>query len=528
MYYQKSMTSNITQEYSSSTSQIIEGIVATDFSGVIYGKVVVIPNNLALGNVSTDLTRTLELWNATKETQILTSTDETGFDGMILNGEKTDVMSPNSSNVYTLDVSSQGGSTINALILFNLDGESYIPTVTITGSRVVLWGYFPDFVNNSVTSYQYNTSIQTFYDGTEERFQNIIEPKMSFANRYLEKSKNTRTMQNVMNAVGSKTFLVPDFTRTLLMTEIIPSGSSVLKINNIIDLELGQFLFIGSIETSYLLTEIIAIDELTNEVTIKDITTKEYKTNEKIFPVYNCRTGAEQNITQITDEIISTDVTFNVIDNIINPLKDNPDVVFTMFDGKILLDVRPDFQELTDTYQFRIEDLNNGFGVNERISQRDEADILFDYAFICRTNDEIDYFKQLMFLHKGQLKDFWIPSYFNNLKLKQNITSTQTTLLIENNDNYSLNNNKENRKALLIELTDGRKITKSIINFLPEDNENEKVVIDSNFGENINLNQVRRIEFLYNVRLSSDTLTINYITDKTALIDLSFKTIIGE
>ena len=526
MYYQEAIITNITQELNNTLPEAINAFLPENsFQEVIYGKIIAIPSEFNLGNVSTDINRQIEVWNATTNQQNLLSVDEAGFDGITLTGDKSGLLSANSSFQYDLDVSSQGGASINALISFNFDGLNYVPTITITGSRIVLWGYRPDFSENPVVIYQYNTSIQTFYQGDESRYQNIIVPKMAMSSRYLHNKKDARKIQNIMNSVSAKDFLVPNYTKSLKLTEATVIGSSIIKLDSVFDFEVGQFCFMGEFSDNYLLGEIISIDTINNELQLKDHVNKIFRANQKVHPVYECRTSGQNSITKITDEIIETNVEFNVIDNKVNTLKDNPDVVFNMFNGKILMDVRPNFVSLTDEYGVLLEDLNNGFGVNERIIQEDEADIYFDYAFICKDEADIDYFKQFVFENKGQLKDFWIPSYFNDMQLKEDITPTQTTLFIENNDHFSLGSDKQNRKALLLELTDGRKFVKEIVNFLPEDDNVERVVLFSNFGEFISINQVRRIEFVYNARLNTDTLAINNLTDTTALIDLSFKTV---
>lgn len=524
MYYQQIAVSNIVQEYQTNedSSNVIDAIVAEKTSNIMYGQVLVQPSVIELGVITNDIQRTAELWNATTESLTLNSTTETGFDGIVLTGTKTGEMLANTSNVYQLDIAGEGGSAINALITFNFD--DYTPNVVITGTRTILFAYYPDFKNGLTTNFNYSTLINTFYNGDEERYQNILNAKMSINNNYIENKKNSRTIQNILNVAGSKKILVPDFSLTHNLISEINVSDNQIELNDTFNFEIGQFLFVGDFNSKYFLSKIIAIDSVNNIITLEDSFNNSFSTKYKVFPVYECQVPESTSINFETDDIISTSLSFSIIDNTIETLKENTNVVFSTFNGKIFLDKRPNFVGISNGNKYLIEDLNNGFGVNERIVRRVEADNNFSYSFICANIEDINYFKEFFRQNKGRKGEFYVPSYFNNIQVVQNITASQTSFLIENNNNFSLNSGYKNRKYVYIETINGDVFLKEILSF-SIDGYNEIMTIDSNLGIDLSINEIKRMEYVYSVRLDSDVLAVNYQTDQIAYIDLTFKTI---
>ena len=122
------------------------GALAPNFGADWYDRIHVIPGRLALGNVISNLTRQIEVWNAWGSARMLSSVAASGTTGGItLAGQPAPPLGfgPLQSRLYTLTVSTAGDPVIDAGYAFDFGAER--PLLSVTGRRIVVWSFRPDW-----------------------------------------------------------------------------------------------------------------------------------------------------------------------------------------------------------------------------------------------------------------------------------------------------------------------------------------------------------------------------------------------
>lgn len=148
------------------------GFVEQLFGQVFFGKVHIIPSKIILGFVLSEITRSFEVWNATK--YALTLEDITFVNGgagmFIETGPQPVAHYPTSeSNIYTLRITTDGTPIIAETALF--DFVSVIADLDIEGQRLVAFSISPDWQSGITETIGYTTDVLTAYDDTEQRRQ---------------------------------------------------------------------------------------------------------------------------------------------------------------------------------------------------------------------------------------------------------------------------------------------------------------------------------------------------------------------
>lgn len=525
MYYQESIISNLQQNMNSSSSENIDAIIPfVDATDNIYGQVILNPVSMNFGQVTSDVSGVAVLWNANYEDITLNDISEEGFDGVSLTGKKTGVISKNGTEVYTVNVSSQGGRTIDAKAKFDIDGYTYMPTLSIFGSRAVLFAFNVDYSSTNSITYSYRTEVQTFYTGREERHQVFARPQMRFTNTYLANKKDARDLKNKLQNAGSDNILVPIYQHSVRLTQDIPAGTLELYLEDLSPFRVGQLIFIGRYYSNNAQNEIIDVDDTNGRLILKNPMSISFNKNDYCAPIVEAMLSDNNSqIEKITDDVITSTLSFSVHNENNNDiLLQNSNVVINTFDGLDVLDMRVDFKDISMSFDFTYEDFND-FGGFERIVQEGNAKNTFSYSYLCFNKYDIDYLKEFYRRHKGRLSEFYVSTCYSDFKIIEDIKSVDTTILVENNNQAGLNPDNIRRDAILIELFNGTKYMRKISNFLTENAETEKIVLFENFGELIDKESVKRISFLLKCRFNSDDLSIPYITYNKARINLSFK-----
>lgn len=525
MYYQETIITNVQQNMNSVVSEDFDAIIPFVYmTDNIYGQVILNPVSMNFGQVTGDVADIAVLWNADYDDINLTEIIEEGFDGVSINGKTSGIIPKNGTEIYTISVSAQGGRTINAKAKFDIDGYTYRPTLSIFGSRAVLFAFNVDYSNTNSITYSYKTEVQTFYTGREERHQVLAQPQMRFTNTYLANKKDARDLKNKLQNAGSDNILVPIYQHSVRLTQDIPAGTLELYLEDLKPFRAGQLIFLGRYYSNNAQNEIISVDEANGRLILKNPMSVSFTKNDFCAPIVEAMLSDNNSqIEKITDDVITSTLSFSVHNENNNDiLLPNPDVVINTFDGLDVLDMQNDFKDMAMSFDFTYEDFND-FGGFERIVQERYAKNTFSYSYLCFNQYDIDYLKEFYRRHKGRLAEFYVSTYYNDFKIAEDIQAIDTTILVENNNQAGLNPDNIRRDVILIELFDGTRYIKKVSNFLTENAETEKVVLFENFGELIKKESVRRIGFLLKCRFNTDELSIPYITYNKARINLSFK-----
>jgi hypothetical protein len=163
------------------------GALREGFEKMLYGKIIVIPRSKNMGFVLSDQQFTAEVWNAKRQARTLSEIDVTGNSGVNVDDPFGVPLhyATGQSRLYTINVLVDGAPNIDNVIIFDFAGETGGADITLTGTRLVVFSFAPDWSDGLREKIGYLTDVITAYDDTEQRVQLRGVPSRGVAFRVL-------------------------------------------------------------------------------------------------------------------------------------------------------------------------------------------------------------------------------------------------------------------------------------------------------------------------------------------------------
>lgn len=149
------------------------GALREGFEKVLYGKIIVIPRSKDMGFVLSDQQFTAEVWNAKRQARTLSEIGITGNSGVNVDDPFGVPLhyATTQSRLYTVNVLVSGAPNIDNVIVFDFAGETGGADITLTGTRLVVFSFAPDWAEGLREKIGYLTDVIAAYDDTEQRVQ---------------------------------------------------------------------------------------------------------------------------------------------------------------------------------------------------------------------------------------------------------------------------------------------------------------------------------------------------------------------
>lgn len=479
----------------------------------IYSQIFVLPDYINVGNVSQDTTYNVVLWNAKETQETLNSITETGTDGILLTGIESGLINSNAYITYSVEVTTLGPSVIDATYTFNMDSGT-TSTLSIEGSRVVLFGFDVNWSQLPKESYSHYTDVRIAYDGTEYRHNLTENPRMMLEYYYTLDDADRMKLDGLLYSWADKIFLVPIYSQLTKTSNAITAGDTSVQIElENTDIQEGMSLLFGNIKDNVIN---VVTGVINNVVTFNTAFSKDFPENTYVTPLCQSYINSESNTAHQTQNLTEMLATFTIKDDTILTITNSIDN-FEEYQGLKVLTDEPNRRVTINRAYSRLTDIiDYGSGVRARVTKDKKPAVVFNYTFDCIGKNEISNIKAFFNNMRGMADEFLVSTFTADMKLAEPIGATDTTLVIENTGvgTYYFNNNQKDH--VIFYLSDGTTEIRQIINVLGNDNNTERLIIDSPFNKNLDISQVNSIQFLSNARFNSDTIQFEYETDEYA------------
>jgi len=147
--------------------------------------------------------------------------------------------------------------------------------------------------------------------------------------------------------------------------------------------------------------------------------------------------------------------------------------------------------------------------------------MMMRYSFLGVNRTRIHDIEEAFKTRRGRLSDFYIPSWFQDLKLTEDIEAADATLPVEST--VVLDDYKTNNKIVYIAIIHGDTYDPTLIAREVTDIAVDSIAIDSAIG--VDLPQETLICILHRVRFDQDEIEWEYKTTSVASVKLTFKEI---
>ena len=499
---------------------ISEGVGRT-----FYGGVILTPTTLNLGLVLTAKYVTASLWNLTGYDQVLLNWQVVGLDNTtVTNADGYPVRyGPRGYREYLITVGASGSTQIAGCVTFHFEGMNAL-TTAITGTRLVVFGFQPNWREPVIESLEWLTDILESHNGTEQRLALRQFPRRAMRYLFTFETPNKVSMfEGYLFGWQAKVFALPVWTDWRPLAVNLPVGStSVSTYTSFLDYGPGSMLILWR---DYAHWEVVDVASFTaSAITFKKPTTMPWRIGDRLAPVRLARLGKSIQVSRPTSSLAEATLSFfyevptAVAQNRIGTS------TWPQYQGLDVLTQPPNATEDgEDAFECDMETVDVGKGPWAVYGHTDcGVPVSRSYRWLLKSRQEIANFLAFLEARRGRHVPFWMSSWSMDLELLQALGSADTTLLVKAIAYTQILKHHANRSDLVFYFQDGSApVFKHITGSVDPGNGTEVIALDSSFGRILAPTDFKAISFLTFGRLEGDSIEISWHSDSIA--EVSFR-----
>ncbi|MBA2881839.1 hypothetical protein HNR65_002170 [Desulfosalsimonas propionicica] len=472
----------------------LSGSIAHHYKEDYYHRIHVAPNPLALGNLLSEETRQAYVWNAFFENKTLDTVTKENADGIrVTEPEAAPVdYAPLEEKAYTIAVSLSGPPTIDADINFAF--AVYTVTLNITGSRVTLWRWIPREQYTEILAW--NTQVLQTRVG-EQRIGYRAAPRQVFEFRFFRPAREISQMKNVVDNWSHRVWGLPIWKEASVVSAT--AGATAI-----------------SFDTSYrdyrqdslaVLWESADKAEAVNVTNVRpdgidiDPALQTNFADAFVMPLRRALTpeGVDFRRGRAPD-YAGVSATFIVIDN--EDLSGSAD--YPQYDGyDILDDGNIIVGDMAERISIPLEQIDNGQGPITIETKQDYSRVKRTVGKYTKTLAALWQWRRWLHSRYGRQKAFWLPAYNRDIHLATPLYSAEVQAEIRPADlavhgNFPVD--------CMIRLADATIFYRQITGAEQLPGGNERIIIDSAFGQDIDPTDIDLWCYMDLVRFDADRI----------------------
>jgi len=499
-------------------SEVVDGRLCPMFVDDFYFRVHVTPNVIALGNLVSAQIRTFEVWNAffTSNNNIsLTPVGDTT--GIILTEPAIPptLYAALESREYELAVGLTGPPAIDIIYTWVFDTESV--TLELTGNRVIIFSFSPDWSDPVVERYEWLTQVIEADDGTERRNRLRTNPRRKMEYRILLGSDDKRWLELYLWDWKARLFSVPIWTDCVFTTALTPIGDLVIDVAFTEDTSFkvgGIAIFVIDQQTVEAV-EILSIQP--TSLTLIRPTLQEWPSGTRIYPALVGRMTEDQILIQPTADIDFASISFEFVDNEAITAVDSP----TAYESDFILERIPNrAEDLQLTYQSKYGLVDFGIAPAFVDDRSGFPDVVTKFDFAEEGRADIWFWKEWLHARAGRHTQFWMASQSQDFIALEQIDDTDNAITVQDYEYRNFYNLAPGKRDIAIFTTTGLVFYRRLTSAAEGAPGEEIIGISASLGTTIPLNEIKQISFLHPSRLDADG--IEFAWDHTEMVRISF------
>lgn len=470
---------------------------ARSFFDDYYNRIHITPKNIDLGNLLANQERTIDIWNAYLEPQLLNSITPTGNDGIdLIEPVATPTMfAALELRNYDVLISTSGAPVISASYLFDFPLEDV--ELTIVGRRVVIWAYKPNYPVKE--SLEWKTDIIPSFNG-EQRIrlrdaarQSIVLDTVLSPVEFIK--AKALAFQWVHRVFGVPIWMDMRFIASVSM------GATSINVNTLnADFRSDDIILVWQSNDIYEAAEISNVTS--GSVTLKLPLAASY-VNAYVMPIRYARTLKGINFTRDGNATIKSSIDFTITNNV---NKQNIAGFLTYKNKPVLVDALISSDTISDMYTRTMDVFDNGSGPITIDVKNNYVGIISKVSL--KAFGAVDIWRYKGFFHSlfGRQKTFFIPSWSDDFKILEDIGSATAALKIQY-IGYTL---YYSGQFMLLETVAGVRYFNKILSSSIDVDGSEIIYLETSFGVNIPMSNIKRAGILKHVRMDTDKLDFDH------------------
>lgn len=492
-----------------------EGFVGNQLFGWLgdfYYRIHITTLSLDLGNLVSDQTEQVTLWNAHRRAWMLIGITEDNADGITISGQPVPPLqyAPLQERTYTLGISTDGPATIDATLTWEFSSGEDI-ALAITGNRIVAWSWAPNWADGMLERLEWRTDVLTAYRGGEQRRALRLDPRQGLEFSVIAQGADRRFMEAVLWNWGARIYAVPLWFDGQELAGTLSAGATSIPLPTTQRGYTvgGLVMLLGEDPRTY---EVLEVASIGASIGLARPTQQTWVAGTRVYPTRAARITNEATLPRFTGEAASLKLQFEMTDYMPWAAAASP-----TYRGYPVFEQKPDWSEDPSLiYGRKLNVMDSGSG---RVLVEDQAQMPLTtqrmrYTMISRA--DVDAWKQRIYALRGKLGGIWVPTWASDLTVAANIGDSVTNIDIDWIGYGRYYGTDPNRRDIRIEIADGTIFYRRITGAAELSSTVERLSIDSALGVAVAAADVRLVSFMAMSRSDSDTAEIAWFTGEVA------------
>ncbi len=497
------------------------GRIAHRFAEDLFDRIHVLPTALPLGNVVSELTREIAVWNAWRATpQTLTALRLIGDAGSTLAAPVALPMSlrPMQERVLTLTVGLDGPPVIDAAAVLSFaDGSTW--SIRIDGLRLNAWSLPPDWTEPVIETLAWLTDVQVAVAGTVTRTPLRDAPRRSWEFAVLADRRERRWVEHALFDWTGRVWALPVFVDTSWLRAQLLAGATEIALDTTgLDFVVGSLAMLWRDVATYELVEVAQI--ASDRIGLRAPTRRAWSIGTRLFPCRTARLTDAPELRRHNDRLMQTQLRFEATE----PCDWPAALPATRYRGFPVLEHRRD--ETRDpgaSFARRFDLLDGEVGRSHLDDLSGLAWTTQSHAWRLMGRAERAAHRSLLYGLQGRAEALWLPTWTDDLEVIETISESAVTLTVAACGVSRSLRQQAGRRHIRIELTDGsvfyRAVEASSEIALANGDTGERLRMDAALGRVVTPERVRLACWMALVTLAGDTVELQHHADSEGLLD---------
>lgn len=478
-----------------------------------YNRIHISPTSLELGNVASEQSSTVVLWNAYLTSKILQSIE--GIEeGLNVAGQPNPpfAFTALQERAWNISILPDGPSTINANLIWQF-GENQA-SIHITGTRIVAFGWLVDWSKPVTETLQWLTDILQSKTGYEQRRSLRLSPRIQFDAELLLYDTERQFFDLAMIGWGAKTFAMPIWAQQQWLKTAHSAGGMIIYCDTTYRNFKANRLAIMRGQTAFD-NETVEIDSvLSDRLILKRPFQKSWAKGTCLTPAITARLNGQPNLIKRTDRMMRTAISLIATET----LDHDEQMPVTTYRGYPVLEQVPNEKnDLTHSYERLLSQLDNKTGLVLQKDHAQEAFGLYQYDWMTYGRQAQASLRALFYALRGSQKALWLPTFSDDLTLKSVIVASSQTLDVQWCGYSRFAQSQLGRQDIQITLKNGTVLYRRITSSTEVNSSLERLAVDTTFPAQILPTDILRISFVSLCRLSNDSVVIEHLNDSDGI-----------
>lgn len=478
------------------------------------------PGQVDLGNVLSVQTEEIRVWNAYLSNRVMTDYLEPASQGLSVQEPVLPpyTMAPLEELSYIVTVSTDGPPQFSEQILWTIDGVEY--AVPITGQRVVVWPFGPNWDQPMTESLEWKTDVIRAFSGKETREALRSKPRRRLGYRTTLEGALVNQFQNLLYGWQDRQYAVPVWFDKWVMQDPVSAGDTQVPAETD-----GRSFAIGGLAilmTDSFSFEVFEIDDVQDDhlVPAKPLE-NDWPRLTRLYPLNLAILPSSVPTQRLTSRVMTVNLEFRTDPVETDPYLPATPATDTHNDYEIIYRKPNWASPIQQAFESEYDELDFDIGAFQQVQRPSFPRQMRTFQWVLKNRQDLKSFRALLGRLKGRLTPAYLPTWHPDFLLADVTPSGNASLTVQRGQYDTMVGIPDTQKTLLIRLTDGTQFLRTITGIGHPDQYTERLSTNEPFPVEINQNNILMISLVHLCCLRQDGVTINYQSDSVSTVEIT-------